>query len=116
MHMRKHFISLLGLIVAIAITAKTEVTMYDLHGKPAEHNSGIPIVDTEDDQITIKSDSTIYNVEIIIRDQLGNVMHRSTQNIGPMETTISLPDHGDGTEKTTIDIYYDRKRLSGYFE
>lgn len=43
-------------------------------------------------------------------------MHHSTQNIGPMETTISLPNYGDGAEKTAIDIYYDRKRLSGYFE
>lgn len=114
--MRKSFILTLSLFIATAMTAKTEVTIYDLHGKPAGHNSCIPTVNSDDDEIMIKSDSTIYNVDIIIRDQFGNIMHHSTQNIGPMETTISLPNYGDGAEKTAIDIYYDRKRLSGYFE
>ena len=78
--------------------------------------SGIPIVDSDGDDITIKSDSTIYNVDVVIRDQFGNVMHHSTQNIGPMETTISVQDYDDGTEKMTIDIYYEERHLCGYFE
>ncbi len=43
-------------------------------------------------------------------------MHHSTQNIGPMGTTISVSDYDDGTEKMTIDIYYDERHLSGCFE
>ena len=74
--MKKSFILTLGLFVATAMTAKTEVSMYDLHGKPAGHNSCIPIVNSDGDDITIKSDSTIYNVDIVIRDQFGNVSLR----------------------------------------
>lgn len=114
--MKKSFILTLGLFVATAMTAKTEVSMYDLHGKPAGHNSCIPIVNSDGDDITIKSDSTIYNVDIVIRDQFRNVMHQSTQTIGPMETTISVPDSDGFSEKTTIDLYYDRKHLSGSFD
>lgn len=80
------------------------------------HRYSIPTVSTDGDEITIKSDSTIYNVDIVIRDQLGNVIHHSTQNIGPIGTTISVPNYVDGTGMATIDIYYDEKHLSGYLE
>ena len=56
------------------------------------------------------------NVDVVISDQYGNVMHQSTQTITPMESTIFVPDMGDGSEKTTIDLYYDDKHLKGYFE
>ncbi len=104
------------MLFAISLNAKTQVTIYDIKGHLPPNNSGIPVVESDGDEVTIKSDSTIYNVDIIIRDQFGNIMHRSTQDIGPTEATISVPDYGDGAEKTTIDIYYDRKRLSGYFD
>ena len=53
---------------------------------------------------------------IVIKDQYGNVMHQSTQSIGPNETTLYVPNQGEDSEKTTIDLYYDRKHLSGTFE
>lgn len=108
--------ALLAVLITLSINSKTQITMYDIKGHTPPHNSGIPIVDSDGDDITIKSDSTIYNVDIVIRDQFGNVMHHSTQNIGPMGTTISVPDYGEWTEKMTIDIYYDEKHLSGCFE
>lgn len=43
-------------------------------------------------------------------------MHHSIQVIGPDETTIYVPSIDGDSEKTTIDFYYDRKHLSGYFE
>lgn len=108
--------ALLAMLITLSINSKTQITMYDIKGHTPPHNSGIPIVDSDGDEIIIKSDSTIYNVDIVIRDQFGNVIHHSTQNIGPMETTISVQDYDDGTEKMTIDIYYEERHLCGYFE
>ena len=108
--------SILMMFVASSINAKTLITIHDIKGQPPPHNSGIPIVESDGDDVTIKSDSTIYNVDIVIRDQFGNIMHHSTQDIGPMETTISVPDADGFSEKATIDIYYDRRHLSGNFD
>lgn len=80
------------------------------------HPHVIPMVTSDDDDVTIKCDSTLYNVDVIIRDQYGNVMHHSTQTIGPDETIIYVPSMDGNSEKTTIDLYYDRKHLSGNFD
>lgn len=87
-----------------------------LRGICNQNNSGVPIVNTDGDDVTIMSDSTLYNVDVVIRDQYGNVMHHTVENIGPMETTISVPGSDGFSEKTTIDLYYDRKHLSGSFD
>ena len=78
------------------------------------HPCGHPSVSYDDDEITIKSDSTIYDVSVVVKDQYGNVMHQSTQTVGSEGTVIYVPDTGGDSEKTTIDLYYDRKHLSGY--
>lgn len=78
------------------------------------HPCGHPSVSYDDDEITIKSDSTIYDVGVVVKDQYGNVMHQSIQTVGSEGTVIYVPDTGGDSEKTTIDLYYDRKHLSGY--
>ena len=80
------------------------------------HPNVVPKVSTDGDDINIRCDSTINDVDIVIRDQYGAVMYQSTQTIGPNETTIYVPSTDGDSEKTTIDLYYDRKHLSGYFE
>lgn len=80
------------------------------------HPHAVPTVTTDGDDVDIKCDSVLQNVDIIIKDQYGNVMYQSTQTIGPSATTISVPSFDGDSEKTTIDLYYDRKHLSGYFE
>lgn len=95
---------------------KQVVIMYDEHGQPSHHNSAVPLVDSDRDDVTLTCDSVLYNVDVVIKDQFGNVMHHSVENIGPMETTISVPERDDFSEKTTIDLYYDRKHLSGSFD
>ena len=80
------------------------------------HPNVVPKVSTDGDDVNIRCDSTINDVDIVIRDQYGTVMHQSTQTIGPNETTIYVPSMDGDSEKTTIDLYYDRKHLSGYFE
>ena len=71
------------------------------------HPCGHPSVSYDDDEITIKSDSTIYDVGVVVKDQYGNVMHQSTQTVGSEGIVIYVPDTGGDSEKTTIDLYYD---------
>ena len=106
-------------ISGLTYAAPTEVELVDKgHYIPNEDGprSGKPIVNHDGDDVNIRCDSTINDVDIVIRDQYGTVMHQSTQTIGPNETTIYVPSTDGDSEKTTIDLYYDRKHLSGYFE
>ena len=73
------------------------------------HPCGHPSVSYDDDEITIKSDSTIYDVGVVVKDQYGNVMHQSTQTVGSEGTVIYVPDTGGDSEKTTIDLYCDEQ-------
>ena len=103
----------------LTYAAPTEVELVGKgHYIPNEDGprSGKPIVNHDGDDVNIRCDSTINNVDIVIRDQYGAVMHQSTQTIGPNETSLYVPDVEGDSEKTTIDLYYDNKHLSGYFE
>ena len=80
------------------------------------HPHAVPNVTSDGDDVNLTCDSLINNVDVVIRDQYGNVMHQSTQTIGPNETTLYVPSTDGDSEKTTIDLYYDRKHLSGYFD
>lgn len=88
-----------------------DVQLTDVHhpGNDSGHPCGHPSVSYDDDEITIKSDSTIYDVGVVVKDQYGNVMHQSTQAVGSEGTVIYVPDTGGDSEKTTIDLYYDEQ-------
>lgn len=111
------FLFLTGLALPSYATVGNVELSYD-HSQTVKtgHPHAIPTVTSDDDDVTIKCDSTLFNVNVIIRDQYGSVMHHSIQVIGPDETTIYVPSIDGDSEKTTIDLYYDRKHLSGYFE
>ena len=112
----KQIMCLFFCVIAIMANAQKKVDLTDKSLMPPSHNSGIPIVNSDGDDVNLKCDSTLYNVDVVIKDQYGNVMHQSTQTIGPSETTIYVPSTDGDSEKTTIDLYYDRRHLSGYFE
>lgn len=97
---------------------QSDVELTDIHDRDLSmgHDCEIPTVRHDGDDIVIKCDSTIYNVDIIIRDQYGMVMYQSTMSLSPTETLFYVPDTGNDREKTTIDLYYDKKHLVGYFE
>ena len=114
--MKRKLITIIFALLCIYTQGKKKVTIVDNSNFGHLHPTCIPTVSSEDDDVTLSSDSTIYNVTVIISDQYGNVMHQSTQTITPMESTIFVPDTGDGSEKTSIDLYYDDKHLKGYFE
>ncbi|HCD77569.1 MAG TPA: hypothetical protein DEQ27_04395 [Prevotella sp.] len=109
-------LTLLSLSSAEALGGIVELKNQDYLDVIVGHPHSIPIVEEDGDDVTIKCDSTLYNVDIVIRDQYRNVIHHSTQTIGPNETTIYVPSTDGESEKTSIDLYYDRKHLSGYFE
>lgn len=117
---RKTFIVAMSMMFALSATSQTSKVEWrngdDLDIKVG-HPHAIPTVTSDDDDVTIKCDSTLYNVDVVIKDQYGNVMHHSIQVIGPDGTTIYIPEDTNGErEKTTIELYYDRKHLSGYFD
>ena len=109
-------VSMMFALSAVSQTSKVEWRNGDDLDIKVGHPHAIPTVTSDDDDVTIKCDSTLYNVDVVIKDQYGNVLHHSTQVIGPEGTTIYIPKDMDGErDKTTIDLYYDRKHLSGYF-
>ena len=115
LHMKTRIITFIISLACISVQAKDKVHV-SLGNLGHLNPSVIPAVSTDGDGVVIKCDSTLYNVDVVISDQYGNVMHQSTQTINPMESTIFVPDSGDGSEKTSIDLYYDDKHLKGYFE
>ena len=66
-------------------------------------------------ELSVENGWDASSVRLSVKDQYGNVMHQSTQTVGSEGTVIYVPDTGGDSEKTTIDLYYDRKHLSGYF-
>ena len=119
--MKKHYLITFCSILLYCMSLhaqKTEVQLSNNHGTDVKmgHDLVIPVINVDGDEVTVSCDSVINNVDIVIRDQFGNVMHQSTQTITPMESTIFVPDTGDGSEKCTIDLYYDRRHLSGTFK
>ncbi len=110
------FISAFILFSTSVSAEQKEVKLYTIDIlSPKGPNSGIPIVQEDGNDITISCDTTLYNVDIVIRDLYGNVMHHSVENIGPIKTTIFVPEDNGSNPKATIDLYYDRKHFSGDF-
>ena len=119
MKAKKNLLLALGCIIVSNVLAQGKDVVWRPDGDldiNSGHNHIIPNVSTDGDDVNLKCDSTLYNVDVVIKDQYGNVMHQSTQTIGPSETTIYVPSTDGDSEKTTIDLYYDRRHLSCYFE
>ncbi|WP_337668433.1 DUF3244 domain-containing protein [Prevotella sp.] len=114
--MKKKVIISLMIFSGIALYAKDKIVIHSVGGYGHLNPYEIPTVTSDGDDVTIKSDSTITDMTVVIRDQYGNVMHQSTQTVGPAETTLYVPNTDGDSEKTTIDLYYDRRHLSGTFD
>ena len=112
--MKKTFI-IFAVLFSVTIFARDKVILHSLGTHPGSHPSAVLTVTTNGDEIDIKCDSVISNVDVVIKDQYGTVMHQSTQTVGPDETIIYVPSMDGDSEKTTIDLYYDRKHLCGFF-
>lgn len=114
---KEALLSVIMLASAVSVRAlPVEVSLSDGHDikHSTSHPSAHPTVTYDDDEITIKSDSTLNDLTVVVRDQYGQVLHSSTISISQDGTIIYVPSDGD-SEKTTIDLYYDRKHLRGCF-
>lgn len=80
------------------------------------HPSVVPTVTSDNDEVAIRCDSIIYDVNVIISNQYGHVIHNSIQTIGPDDTFIFVPNQEESIEMSNIDLYYDKKHLKGTFE
>ena len=117
--MKKSVIIFFAMFCNLCIHAQqgknVELTSPDSPPWGAEHRTDKPNVSYDGDEVTITCDSTIYNVDVVISDQYGNVMHQSANTVDPAGVVIYSHSNGD-SEKTSIDLYYDDKHLKGYFE
>lgn len=109
--MKKSISFLLIFFASLTIRAQTEVTIYDSSAHPGIHNSEIPTVSSSEDEVIIKCDSILTNVYIVIKDERGNIIHTSTQDISSLETIICINSQKIGT----IELYYKNNYLYGYF-
>lgn len=89
--MREIVIVAIVFVFAVKLSAQTPIPLSDLGTRPPVHNSGIPIVEENGDDVTIKCDSTLYDVDVVIHDQFGNVIHRSTQTKGATGIAFNAP-------------------------
>lgn len=64
------------------IKAQNEVNLVHDRGSLVRHGHphAVPTVTTDGDDVDIKCDSVLHDVDIVIKDQYGNVMHQSTQD------------------------------------
>lgn len=100
-----------------SLYAGNEITLYDNnhHDRNIPHRYEIPKVTHDDDIVTISSDSLISDMRVIIKDTHGNVMYDNRITINPSDNTIYVPEEYD-SEKYSIELIYDKRRLYGYFE
>ena len=112
--MKRTQIVIYAILMSVGVFSKDVVKLTNIGSVGKAHSSCVPYVEFDENEVEIRCDSTINDVGVVIKDQYGNVMHQSTQTVGSEGTVIYVPDTGGDSEKTTIDLYYDRKHLSGY--
>ena len=114
--MKKILFTVMLLLGSICVMAKNGYTVL----KPAvtkggNHRDVIP-VGYDDDQISIRPDTIMYQAEVIVKDQKGQVMNRQRMDLVPgIDNTMSVPDTPE-SEKQQIEIIVDKKKYSGYLE
>lgn len=67
-----------------------DLTIDHAGGIHTSHPSAHPTVTYDDDEITIKSDSTIQDLNVVIRDQYGQVLHNSAVTVDKSGTIIMV--------------------------
>lgn len=106
----------MAIVTSISMHAQTKtVTLYSDVETTKGHRYEVPTVKYDEDNVTISSDSLIYNAHIIIKDIEGNVIYNQKKMINPAETTLNIPEEYQN-DKFTIEIYDKEKYIYGYFE
>lgn len=69
----------------------------------------------DDATVTLKSEKTLDNVFVVIKDFDGNIIYNGWTVIDNNGSIIAMPVE-EGTEKYTIEVYKDEECAIGYFE
>lgn len=77
------------------------------------HASEVPVVNYEDNEVTITSACVIEGAVVVIRDAKGCVVAQERVMLSPMESAISVPE-GKADDGCTIEISYEHTNLYGY--
>lgn len=98
--MKTFKIILLSALIVLTANAKDKVVLHPIGSLGTFHPHVIPTVTSDNNDVNISCDSTLYDVEVVIRDQYGNIMHRSTQTIDPTGTVSLFKDYVVKVSKT----------------
>lgn len=115
--MKKLFLMAISIAMScnVCVADDGNVTLYNDNKDVREHkeNSEIPVVNYEDNEVSITSACVIEDASVVIRDAEGNVVAQEQVMLSPAESTISVPENktDDGC---TIEISYQRTNLYGY--
>ncbi len=120
MKLRNRFmLCCIGLMLSTGVHAQEKTVTLQCFGPDDKTREGhrfeVPTVKYDKDEVTISSDTIMYNVHIIIKDVNGNVIYNQKKMIDPAETTLSIPEEYQN-DKFTIEIYYKKEYMYGYFE
>ena len=114
---KKYITTLAALLIGLCCLATT-IPLGDIppveEGEPHKGPVLTPLVDYEDNVVTIWSPYIIYNAEVIIRDGLGSVIYQGSTNV-INQTFIIILDDDVFASMSTIELIYDGHHLYGYF-
>ena len=116
--MRKKILFVLVIVWScLCVQARSGIVVLqhiDDKGNPIGGHRDVIPVDYDDDQISIRPDTIMYQAEVIVKDQRGQVMKRQRMDLMPgLDNTMSVPDT-PGSEKQQVEIILDKKRYNGY--
>ena len=116
--MRKKILFVLVIVWScLCVQARSGIVVLqhiDDKGNPIGGHRDVIPVDYDDDQISIRPDTIMYQAEVIVKDQRGQVMSRQRMDLVPgFDNTLSVPDT-PGSEKQQVEIILDKKRYNGY--
>ena len=118
--MRKKILFVLVIVWScLCVQARSGIVVLqhiDDKGNPIGGHRDVIPVGYDDDQISIRPDTIMYQAEVIVKDQKGQVMNRQRMDLVPgIDNTMSVPDTPE-SEKQQIEIIVDKKKYSGYLE
>ena len=112
---KKFMICCMAIITSMNMQAQKNVTLHWDDPETDGHRFEVPTVKYDRDEVTISTDTLMYNAHIVIKDATGNTIYNKTKMINPSETTLNIPEEYQN-DKYTIEIYCKEKYLYGYFE
>ena len=113
---KKTTIAIMAITLCTGMQAQTKtVTLYsdDLTCRGGHYE--LPIINYDDNTVTISADTLINNATVVIKDGDGNIIHEEKTTVTQAETNINLPQ-SEQQDKSVIELYYDDKFLYGFFD